>query len=242
MLEFDLEEVAKFDGKDGKPVYLVHGGKVFDVTNSKMWKGGLHMRRHHAGTDLTTDIGAAPHGTEVLERYPQVGVIRKAEAEAPEASIPAWLSQLLRLFPMARRHLHPMTVHFPIAFMLAATFFNLLYLATGMKAFEVTGLHCLGAGLFFTPIVMLTGLFTWWLNYLARPIRPVNIKIAASIVLFLVSLAAFTWRMQAPDILDSFGVESFVYFLLVLSLTPLVTIIGWHGAMLTFPIERENGE
>ncbi|MCE5241678.1 MAG: DUF2231 domain-containing protein [Syntrophobacteraceae bacterium] len=240
MLELDPEELARYDGKDGKPVYIAHAGRVYDVSESRLWKGGLHMRRHHAGKDLTTDIGGAPHGTEVLERYPQVGVVRKAETE--ENRVPDWLAPVLRRFPMARRHLHPMTVHFPIVFMLAATFFNLLHLVTGVGAFETTGLHCLGAGLVFTPVVMLTGLFTWWLNYLARPTRPVTIKIFTSIVLLLVALGAFTWRLEHPGIPDSFSADGVVYFLLILSLTPLVTVIGWHGAMLTFPIEKEPEE
>ncbi len=64
MKEFDPESIAEFDGKDGKPVYVVHRGRVFDVSESKLWKGGLHMKRHHAGKDMTTDIQAAPHGPE----------------------------------------------------------------------------------------------------------------------------------------------------------------------------------
>ena len=79
MQEFDPESFSRFDGKEGRPVYIAHQGKVFDVTNSKLWKTGEHMKRHPAGRDLTAEIGAAPHGTEVLERYPQVGVIKKTE-------------------------------------------------------------------------------------------------------------------------------------------------------------------
>ncbi len=77
MQEFDPESFSRFDGKEGRPVYIAHQGKVFDVTNSKLWKTGEHMKRHPAGRDLTAEIEAAPHGTEVLERYPQVGVIKK---------------------------------------------------------------------------------------------------------------------------------------------------------------------
>jgi hypothetical protein len=44
---------------------------------------------------------------------------------------------------------------------------------------------------------------------------------------------------MVPDILDTFGLASVIYFLLVISLLPLVTIIGWFGAQLTFPIEKE---
>jgi len=56
-------------------VYIAHDGKVYDVSASKMWKTGLHMKRHQSGADLTEEIKGAPHGTEVLERVPQVGIL-----------------------------------------------------------------------------------------------------------------------------------------------------------------------
>jgi len=95
--EFSPEELAQFNGQDGKPVYIAHGGKVIDVTASKLWKGGLHMKRHHAGKDLTTDIQAAPHKLEVLDRYPQVGVLKQDSAS--ERKLPASLSWLLHASP-----------------------------------------------------------------------------------------------------------------------------------------------
>jgi predicted heme/steroid binding protein/uncharacterized membrane protein len=237
MKEFELEALSEYDGKDGKPVYIVHQGRVFDVSQSKLWKGGLHMKRHHAGTDLTTDFGGAPHGTEVFERYPQVGVVKPQEAS--ERPIPEGLSRLLQRFPMLRRHPHPMTVHFPIVFMLSATLFNFLYLLTGAESFETTAWHCLGAGVLFTPVVIATGLYTWWLNYMARPITPIKIKITVSIVLFVVSTTAFLWRFFSPQVLHSFSGLNAIYFLLIVALTPLVIIIGWFGANLTFPIEKD---
>ena len=77
MKEIESREMSTNDGQAGKPVYIAHQGRVFDVSESKLWKGGLHMKRHHAGKDLTSAIQAAPHGTEVLERYPQVAVLKK---------------------------------------------------------------------------------------------------------------------------------------------------------------------
>jgi len=50
MKEFELEELKQLNGDNGKPIYVAHQGKVYDVSNSKMWKGGLHMKRHHAWT------------------------------------------------------------------------------------------------------------------------------------------------------------------------------------------------
>lgn len=195
------------------------------------------MRRHHAGGDLTTDIQAAPHGPEMLDRFPLVGVIRAREDS--QVQVPEFLDRIFKRVPMLRRHPHPMTVHFPIVCMLFTTLFNVLYLATGHRPFETTALHCLGAGLLFLPVVILTGLLTWWLNYMAKPMRPISIKISGSLVLFVISLMAFTWRMARPDVLDDLVGPGFVYLVLVLSLAPLVMVIGWFGAQLTFPFEKE---
>jgi len=234
MQEFDSTSLSGFNGKDGKPVYIVHQGKVFDVSQSKLWKTGIHMKRHRAGTDLTVDIEAAPHGLEVLDRYPQVGVMKSEEVS--ERPMPKFLSQLLNRYPFLRRHPHPMLVHFPVVFMFASPLFNVLYLITGIASFEITALHCLGGGILFTPLAILTGWFTWWLNYLARPMRPVTIKIRFSALLMAASVGAFIWRMLRPDALSSITGSSVLYLLLVLSLIPLVTTIGWFGAQMTFPL------
>lgn len=75
MKEFDLKTLAEFDGTNGKPIYVAVNGKVYDVTRSKLWKDGTHQKRHHAGEDLTEDLEAAPHKPDVLQRFPQVGII-----------------------------------------------------------------------------------------------------------------------------------------------------------------------
>jgi predicted heme/steroid binding protein/uncharacterized membrane protein len=237
MKEFDVGELAEYDGKNGKPVYVVYQGKVLDVSESRLWKGGMHMNRHSAGKELTRDIQAAPHTPEVLEKFPQVGTL-KAEAAVAQ-QLPEFVSKILDLFPILRRHPHPMVVHFPIVFMFSATVFNLLYLITGIKPFELTALHCLAGGILFTPIAMITGWFTWWLNYLAKPIKAVTIKIYVSFALLLLQVIAFCWRVLVPDVLSSLGMGSIIYFLIIVSFIPLVSITGWFGAALTFPVEHE---
>jgi predicted heme/steroid binding protein/uncharacterized membrane protein len=237
MEEIDPKELPKFNGKDGNPVYIVHRGRVIDVSASELWKTGLHMHRHHAGNDLTTDIQAAPHGLEVLDRYPQVAVLKK---EAPaEKPIPKFLDSLLKRFPMLRRHPHPMTIHFPIVFMFATPLFTILFLLTGIRSFETTAWQCLGAGLLFTPVAMGTGYYTWWLNYQARPLRPVKIKKIVSLILLATAMVAMGWRIMDPAILFSPGPTRWIYSILVFSLLPLVSVMGWFGAQLTFPVERE---
>ena len=234
MKEFDDESLKEFNGKDGKPVYVGHQGKVYDVTASRFWKTGLHMKRHPSGKDLTADIAAAPHGSDVLERYPQVGMLGRGKPA--ERLIPGWLENLIESIPILRRHPHPMVVHFPIVFMFSSALFNLLYLFSGDQSFEVTALHCLGGGVLFVPIAVATGFFTWWLNYLAKPSKGIKIKIYCSLILFGAALIAFIWRLVSPEVLVSFGGGSLIYLILIFSLVPLVTIIGWYGAKMTFPI------
>ncbi len=234
-MELSLEDLAQKDGKDGRPVYIAYEGKVYDVSQSKLWKTGSHMKRHPSGKDLTTDMGAAPHGPEVLERYPQVGIIRRETLDEERS----FLEPLFKKVPFLRRHPHPMTVHFPIVFMLSAAFFTLLYLLTDDPSFDTTAFYCLSGGVIFTPIVILTGFISWWVNYLSRPLRRINIKMGVSLLMLVVALAALTWRAMAPDVLTRFSAVSVIYSLLVFSLCPMVLVIGWHGANLTFPIEKE---
>jgi predicted heme/steroid binding protein/uncharacterized membrane protein len=237
MKEFDADSLSDFDGKDGRPVYIAYRGKVYDVSQSAMWKGGWHMKRHSAGLDLASEFPAAPHGEEVFERYPQVGILKqKTELERP---IPAFLSSLIERFPFLERHPHPMTVHFPIVLLLSVVFFDALYLLTGVDSFKSTALHCLIGGVLFMPVGMLTGLFTWWLNYLAKPLKPVTLKIILSSILLIAAAGALLWKIFEPGILEIHGIARIIYLILILSFVPLVSIVGWLGATLTFPIERK---
>ena len=189
-------------------------------------------------SDLTADIQAAPHGTEVFERYPQVGVVKK-EAEVVDRKMPRIVAWLLETNPFFRRHPHPMTVHFPIVFFLANPFFNVLYIITGNKSFETTAFHCLAGGILFGIIAMSTGLFTWWYNYMARMMKPIAIKIPLSLALLVVAIILFFWRLNDPEVMDGVQSGNLLYLLLVLALVPMVSIVGWFGATMTFPIEKK---
>lgn len=237
MNTFDPESLSQNNGKDGRPVFVAHKGKVFDVSASTLWNTGIHMNRHHAGRDLTVDIEAAPHGPEVLDRYPAVGTLAvKGSADRP---LPEFLQRLLERFPILRRHPHPMVVHFPIVFAISPVLFYLLYRITAVAAFETTAFHCLEAGLLFSVPAILTGFFTWWLNYQAKPLRPVLIKIRFSGVLVGVFVASILCRLRFPaDVLSLTG-WGFVYLAMLAALIPVASVIGWNGAKLTFPVEKK---
>jgi len=112
-------------------------------------------------------------------------------------------------------------------------------LITGEKPFDSTAFHCLGAGVFFNVVAITTGFYTWWLNYMAKPLRPVKIKIPLTLSMLVTSAVLFVWRLSVPDILDSLSGSGLLYILLVLSLSVMVTVIGWNGASMTFPVEKD---
>jgi predicted heme/steroid binding protein len=78
MKVFTLKDLAKYNGKNGKPAYVAYNRRVYDVTNSFLWKDGRHQVLHNAGTDLTTAIKQAPHGRDILAKFPMVGILQEA--------------------------------------------------------------------------------------------------------------------------------------------------------------------
>jgi predicted heme/steroid binding protein len=75
--KFTEEELRQYNGKNGMPAFIACEGKVYDVSNSFLWRNGRHQVMHNAGLDLTESIAQAPHGTEFLERFPVVGSLGK---------------------------------------------------------------------------------------------------------------------------------------------------------------------
>jgi predicted heme/steroid binding protein/uncharacterized membrane protein len=69
---YDPASLAAFDGAEGRPAFIAHGGTVYDITGLPRWRGGTHMK-HIAGRDLTADLARAPHDASMLARGRQVG-------------------------------------------------------------------------------------------------------------------------------------------------------------------------
>jgi len=72
MKVFTREELRKYDGSSGV-AYIAFRGKVYDVSRSFHWKRGIHQVVHRAGSDLTEVLKEAPHGPDMLDKFPVVG-------------------------------------------------------------------------------------------------------------------------------------------------------------------------
>jgi predicted heme/steroid binding protein/uncharacterized membrane protein len=77
--ELTPEQLSSFDGKEGRPAYIAYKGIIYDITNSRLWKNGQHMMKHHAGTDLSETLKQAPHGDDKVLAMPQVGMCVAAD-------------------------------------------------------------------------------------------------------------------------------------------------------------------
>ena len=75
MRRFSREELAACDGQHSAPAYIAYEGRVYDVSRSFLWQQGLHQVRHCAGVDYTGRLDDAPHGADLLERLPIVGIL-----------------------------------------------------------------------------------------------------------------------------------------------------------------------
>jgi predicted heme/steroid binding protein len=78
--------LSNFDGRSGRPAYIVYQSVIYDVAESSKWKDGRHFGKHSAGTDLTGDLKGAPHGAEVLENIPQAGSLVDDDTKAAKMS------------------------------------------------------------------------------------------------------------------------------------------------------------
>lgn len=91
---FTVEELKKYNGRDGMPAYAAVDGIVYDFSRSRTWKNGQHMKLHSAGTDLSSELhNKAPKllhkDGKILEKIPKVGVFAGAIKENTAAAPPA---------------------------------------------------------------------------------------------------------------------------------------------------------
>lgn len=232
----DQNELKNKTGKEGQPAHVAANGKIYDVTNSRLWKNGRHMNRHEAGTDLTSELAAAPHGAEVLERFPMVGNLT-TESEKVSLPLPGWLSNFLEAYPFFKRHPHPMVVHFPMVFyMIIPAFLAWYYLISPAASLldSILYLHILAS--LSLPFAMITGWLSWKVNYLGKPIDKISRKIIFSFLLFALNLIVLAALILNPTILAQPQGVQWVMPILIFAYLPIVAFIGAQGGELVYPV------
>ncbi len=77
-------QLKEFDGKNGRPAYVAINGVIYDVTLSRLWRGGEHDPSHgeaYAGNDLTVVLEKSPHGDKHFKHFPVVGQLVEGDPQ-----------------------------------------------------------------------------------------------------------------------------------------------------------------
>jgi predicted heme/steroid binding protein len=235
---FTPEELVQYNGKDGQPAYVAYQGKVYDVTGSRLWRNGVHVRAHNAGEDLTANMPAAPHADDVMTRYPMVGVIAQPE-EDEGPGLPWWARLSLD------NHLHPIAVHFPTGLGAVSPVFSLAGLAVGGmsplagEALQHAAFWSLAVCFLAAFPSVITGWISWCFNYAAVWTPIYRAKWIGSGVLVVVAGAAIALKLWGLNGLAPVDYASqplgWAYLILLALVAANVAILGHYGGKITFP-------
>lgn len=72
---FTLQELSRYNGKNGNPAYIAINGTVYDITNNAAWAAGTHFGLS-AGNDLTNEFASCHANQPILNTLPVVGKIQ----------------------------------------------------------------------------------------------------------------------------------------------------------------------
>ena len=223
------DEIKKFDGKDGRPAYVVFKGNIYDVTDSKLWRNGSHVNRHFAGEDLRHQMSVAPHNEDVLSRFRLVGRVEEEEKDRTVERMDKHRDWYRKFHP------HPVFVHFPIALFFFTGIMQALFLIFNDSSFENAASYSLFVGAAMTVPSAFSGIYSWIINYQRTLTKIFKIKLYGSIVLTVISTAAVLIRIFNPEVSFVQGAGFYIYNLILFTGFPIVSMIGYFGGKITWP-------
>lgn len=223
------EEVLAQDGKEGRPANIIFKDIIYDVSESRMWKEGVHMNRHKAGQDLTDFMALAPHGEEVLDRVAKVGKLEK-EIEDSEFELKQKLRTLYQ-----KLHPHPVLIHYPMGLLPFSCFMQVLFLITGQTSFEKTAYYALVCAVIAAIPAFFAGLFSWWLNYEMVKTALFKKKLYFSILFILFAGVAAILRLLVPAISFDYSSLTYIYNGLIILSIPTILFVAYNGGKITWP-------
>lgn len=225
------DELQNFDGKEGRKAYVSHLGKVYDVTDSRLWKNGKHVNKHFAGMDLSEAIKAAPHGPEVLGRYAQVGEIEMISAARAkeERTLKTTIRSLYRVF-----HPHPMLIHFPMGLLSFVLIMQIIFQITKRVSFETAAYYGLCTATVFMVPTIVSGFVSWWVNYEMTKNKIFEFKITFSFILLFMCATEIYLRTAAPEVAYGLSGTGLVYNAMLFLNIPVLAVIGFNGGKLSW--------
>ncbi|MDD2451677.1 MAG: 2-oxoacid:acceptor oxidoreductase subunit alpha [Sulfurovum sp.] len=240
-----MDELKKYDGRNGAKAYVAYKNNIYDVTESPFWKEGQHEGVHFAGADLTAQLAGAPHGEEVFKGFP---VVEKLEVPEPQSgkTNAASTENKEKLKAWYHRHRpHSMTVHFPIALHLFAAAMDLLFLYDPKEAYALSVFYPFFAATLMGLVAMVPGILSWWINYNFSGSRPFLIKLYLSLAVLFLGVLNIILYINDPMIVYHDSSTGITYHTIVLFTGLSVIILGYYGGKITWgngtkPVKTEE--
>lgn len=69
---YTKQQLSLRNGQDRPEIWVAYQGIIYDVSDSRLWKNGMHYE-HWAGQDLTEELVLAPHTEKVFEKFSPIG-------------------------------------------------------------------------------------------------------------------------------------------------------------------------
>jgi len=136
--------------------------------------------------------------------------------------------------------LHPVAAHFPNGLVPTAVLFLLLTLLSGNVFTDHAVLYLLGVVLAVIPVSLASGIRDWRTRLHGERALIFYKKIGLAGILFLLVLTAVWIRYDRPELLSEGGVGKWLYVGLVLTMLPVVTLLGHYGAKLAYQWKKKE--
>lgn len=224
-----LDELKQYDGQNGQKAYIAYKGKVYDVTDSPLWKNGIHKKLHKAGLDLTDVFKNAPHGEEVFGRFAIVDMLDVTMEKRFD-----WVTWYRKYHP------HPMLIHFPIALHIFAAGADLIFLLHSTASFATAVFYTFFVATVMGAIAMVPGILSWWINYNLALTPIFIIKLLFSTITLLLGIVAIVIYLENPDIVYGWELKGILYHGIVLVTGVTVIVLGYYGGKITWPDKRSS--
>ena len=69
------QQLSLRNGQDKPEIWVAYKGVVYDVSQSRLWRKGMHYE-HWAGQDLTEELADAPHTENVFDKFKAIGFLK----------------------------------------------------------------------------------------------------------------------------------------------------------------------
>lgn len=255
-----LEELSRYDGKDGRPAYVGYNGSVYDVSSSDMWKDGEHVGGHMAGLDLTDAMADAPHGDGVFKKFKVVGKLELGESGTASNEQNSYENKIATKKPQLKQtiakeqisskekwrewyqiyHPHPMMAHFPIVLHFFAAAMDVAFFFSPVEKFEQAAYYAFFSATLLGLLAMITGTLSWWVNYNFNMIRPLVIKLYVSILTLILGCMGIYLHIIDPMVAYKSTSASFFYHFSILITVPAVVVLGYYGGKLSWNRKRKR--